>query len=207
MDSSNYGNSVTCLLSVGMSIYNIADGHMKGTLKQASMRESVSNWESALFVSHTLSPSPSQTSPAEMLRPLFCPTVLFGVSVLWGAYSPSKILDAHARMFFFTMGTVFSNIAVSLFFSSRAYRVLSVSSDHQSNVIYSCSHLQWTSLSIHSLSYFICVSWDFLRLDNFLFVIHSSLSFPVWSFPSSRDTFSSDYLSSSWQLICITEPA
>jgi hypothetical protein len=42
------------------------------------------------------------------------PTVLFTASVYWGIYSPQKVIVRDPRLFLWTMGVVFSNIAVHL---------------------------------------------------------------------------------------------
>lgn len=42
------------------------------------------------------------------------PTILFSASVYWAIYSPQKVIDKDPRFFLWTMGVVFSNIAVHL---------------------------------------------------------------------------------------------
>lgn len=48
----------------------------------------------------------------EACLPMFSSIVLFAASLCWAKYSPSNIIDRDPRIFFWTMGTVFSNIAV-----------------------------------------------------------------------------------------------
>uniref|UniRef100_A0A914RGE3 Uncharacterized protein n=1 Tax=Parascaris equorum TaxID=6256 RepID=A0A914RGE3_PAREQ len=43
---------------------------------------------------------------------MFSSIVLFAMSLCWAKYSPSNIIDQDPRIFFWTMGTVFSNIAM-----------------------------------------------------------------------------------------------
>jgi ethanolaminephosphotransferase len=41
-------------------------------------------------------------------------TILFSASVYWALYSPQKVIETDPRLFLWTMGVVFSNIAVHL---------------------------------------------------------------------------------------------
>ena len=43
------------------------------------------------------------------------PIILFTISVYWAKYSPTHLIDTHPRLFFWAMGAVFSNIAVSFY--------------------------------------------------------------------------------------------
>lgn len=45
---------------------------------------------------------------------MISPTVLFTASVYWAIYSPQKVIMRDPRLFLWTMGVVFSNIAVHL---------------------------------------------------------------------------------------------
>uniref|UniRef100_A0AC34R7K4 Uncharacterized protein n=1 Tax=Panagrolaimus sp. JU765 TaxID=591449 RepID=A0AC34R7K4_9BILA len=47
----------------------------------------------------------------EIILPMISPTILFATSVIWAKYSPNNIIDSNPRLFFWTMGVVFSNIA------------------------------------------------------------------------------------------------
>lgn len=51
--------------------------------------------------------------PWEAVRPLVSSFILFGVTIFWASESPSNIIDENPRLFYWTVGTVFSNIAVS----------------------------------------------------------------------------------------------
>ena len=53
-----------------------------------------------------------QSSVYEALLPLTSPLLLFLTALVWGAYSPGKVLDGDPRSFFWVMGVVFSNISV-----------------------------------------------------------------------------------------------
>uniref|UniRef100_A0A914C198 Ethanolaminephosphotransferase 1 n=1 Tax=Acrobeloides nanus TaxID=290746 RepID=A0A914C198_9BILA len=80
---------VICVLSLIVSIYNIM--HCYFTSK-----------------------SGKQSSLYEALLPLLPPILLFTTSLYWALYSPTSIIDKAPRIFFWSMGVVFSNIAVHL---------------------------------------------------------------------------------------------
>ncbi|VBB31105.1 unnamed protein product [Acanthocheilonema viteae] len=50
----------------------------------------------------------------EMCLPLYPSLILFSISILWALYSPGKIIERDPRLYLYTMGTVFSNIACKL---------------------------------------------------------------------------------------------
>ncbi|EFO27982.2 CDP-alcohol phosphatidyltransferase, variant [Loa loa] len=62
------------------------------------------------FVDHT----GKQDNFYEMCLPLYPSLILFSISVLWAMYSPGKIVERDPRLYLYTMGTVFSNIACRL---------------------------------------------------------------------------------------------
>lgn len=80
--------SVTCILSFVMSGYNMYH---------------------AYFIDKT----GKQDNIIEMALPMLSPTILFTLSIYWAKYSPQNVIHTHPRLFFWTMGVVFSNIAVS----------------------------------------------------------------------------------------------
>jgi ethanolaminephosphotransferase len=45
---------------------------------------------------------------------MISPILLFASSVYWAIYSPQKVIQTDPRLFLWTMGVVFSNIAVHL---------------------------------------------------------------------------------------------
>lgn len=51
----------------------------------------------------------------EVMLPLFSPVLLFVLCTVWIFLSPSDILQAHPRLFYFMVGTAFANISVSPF--------------------------------------------------------------------------------------------
>jgi hypothetical protein len=53
---------------------------------------------------------------ADCVRPLVAPTLLFTSALWWACASPGDVLAHDPRAFFWAMGVVFSNIAVSTFF-------------------------------------------------------------------------------------------
>ncbi|CAI4230076.1 unnamed protein product [Auanema sp. JU1783] len=61
-----------------------------------------------------------QSSVAEMARPMFPVVLLFASSVAWAAYSPTQVIEQDPRMFFFCVGTVFSNVACRLIISQMS---------------------------------------------------------------------------------------
>uniref|UniRef100_A0A183BIC0 Choline/ethanolaminephosphotransferase 1-like n=1 Tax=Globodera pallida TaxID=36090 RepID=A0A183BIC0_GLOPA len=80
---------VSCVLSLVMSLYNI-------------------------HFAYWVEKSGKQNCLYEALLPLFPSLLLFGSAIFWGIFSPGKVLDRDPRAFFWTMGVVFSNIAVHL---------------------------------------------------------------------------------------------
>uniref|UniRef100_A0A914GRS8 Ethanolaminephosphotransferase n=1 Tax=Globodera rostochiensis TaxID=31243 RepID=A0A914GRS8_GLORO len=80
---------VSCVLSLVMSLYNI-------------------------HFAYWVEKSGKQSCLYEALLPLFPSLLLFGSAIFWGIFSPGKVLDRDPRAFFWTMGVVFSNIAVHL---------------------------------------------------------------------------------------------
>lgn len=63
---------------------------------------------------------------SEAVRPLIPLMVLFIVSTGWAFYSPNDVCDAEPRIFFFLVGTLFSNIAVSIYLLIYAHPVATV---------------------------------------------------------------------------------
>lgn len=57
----------------------------------------------------------------DIARPLISFTSLFLVSTLWAHYSKSDVLSQDPRIYYLAVGTIFSNISVSFFFSSNMY--------------------------------------------------------------------------------------
>uniref|UniRef100_A0A9J2PQA6 Ethanolaminephosphotransferase 1 n=1 Tax=Ascaris lumbricoides TaxID=6252 RepID=A0A9J2PQA6_ASCLU len=83
------GFYVVCIISLIMSIYNMC-------------------------VSYLVDKTARQENLYEACLPMFSSIVLFAASLCWAKYSPSNIIDRDPRIFFWTMGTVFSNIACHL---------------------------------------------------------------------------------------------
>lgn len=50
----------------------------------------------------------------ESIRPLVPVILEFGLFIIWANCSSCNILNRHPRLFYVAMGTIFSNIAVSL---------------------------------------------------------------------------------------------
>lgn len=75
------------LLSVPVTVYNVYCCYKSRTLKQPNI------WESS--------------------RPLIPILTLFLTTTAWAAYSPNQIIEVDPKMFYFLVGTIFSNIAVS----------------------------------------------------------------------------------------------
>ncbi|CAJ0954818.1 unnamed protein product, partial [Mesorhabditis belari] len=89
------GFYLSCGLSLAMSGYNMWHSYaVDKTAKQANLWEAV--------------------------RPMVPCVVLFLGSIYWAAYSPTQVIQKDPRMFFFAMGTVFSNIACRLIISQMA---------------------------------------------------------------------------------------
>lgn len=55
-----------------------------------------------------------QTSIWEAMRPLMPIFLLFLSTTFWVVYSPTNIIERDPRVFYWLVGTVFSNIAVSI---------------------------------------------------------------------------------------------
>ncbi|GIY12653.1 ethanolaminephosphotransferase 1 [Caerostris extrusa] len=75
-------------MSLPVSLYNIYCAYKKGELKQTSI------WEA--------------------MRPLIPILLLFLSTTVWAIYSPTNILYNDSRVFYWLVGTVFSNIACRL---------------------------------------------------------------------------------------------
>ncbi|KAL3070156.1 hypothetical protein niasHS_016865 [Heterodera schachtii] len=81
---------VSCALSLITSLYNI-------------------------YFAYCVEKSGKQRSFYEALvPPLLSPLVLFGAAFVWAVRSPAKVLERDPHAFFWTVGVVFSNIAVHL---------------------------------------------------------------------------------------------
>jgi len=80
---------VCCVLSFVMSFYN-------------------------MYVSYFVSHTGKQANFYEFALPMMSPTILFTVSVWWAIKSPTNVIEQDPRLFLWTMGVVFSNIAVHL---------------------------------------------------------------------------------------------
>ncbi|CAH2245462.1 ethanolaminephosphotransferase 1 [Pelobates cultripes] len=80
------GCAVTVTLP--MSLYNVFKAYRNNTLKHKSFYES--------------------------MLPLISPVLLFILCTVWVLLSPSDILEAHPRLFYFMMGTTFANITCQL---------------------------------------------------------------------------------------------
>lgn len=72
--------------SVPITIFNVYIGYKNKTLKQTNL------WES--------------------FRPLISLAILFCFTTFWAAYSPTNVIETDPRMFYFMVGTLFSNICV-----------------------------------------------------------------------------------------------
>ncbi|GMT28440.1 hypothetical protein PFISCL1PPCAC_19737, partial [Pristionchus fissidentatus] len=88
------GFYLCCVLSLAMSAYNMSVAHKEGTLQQDSL--------------------------SEIVRPIISTVVLYTVSIVWSLNSHNDVITQDPRMFFFTMGTVFSNIASRLIISQMS---------------------------------------------------------------------------------------
>ncbi|KAF7633825.1 hypothetical protein Mgra_00006794 [Meloidogyne graminicola] len=67
-----------------------------------------------IYHAYLISKTGKQETIGSGLKPLLSPLLLFSFTLMWGAYSPNKVLELDPRAFFWTMGVVFSNIAVHL---------------------------------------------------------------------------------------------
>jgi ethanolaminephosphotransferase len=81
-------------LSIPVTFYNVLKARNDRTLKQNSLEDS--------------------------FRPLIPLAVLFVVTTGWALFSPTDIISHDPRMFFFMVGTVFSNIACRLIVSQMS---------------------------------------------------------------------------------------
>ncbi|XP_075057214.1 ethanolaminephosphotransferase 1 isoform X2 [Mixophyes fleayi] len=81
---------VGCALTITlpMSLYNVFKSYRNNTLKHTTFYES--------------------------MLPLISPVLLFILSTLWIFLSPTQILEAHPRLFYFMVGTTFANITCQL---------------------------------------------------------------------------------------------
>ena len=59
-------------------------------------------------------PSPRRLSLLQCLTPLIPMLVFVVLYMLWGTFSPTDIMEREPRLFLFSAGVVFSNIAVSV---------------------------------------------------------------------------------------------
>lgn len=50
----------------------------------------------------------------EAIRPLMAVFIFFVITLIWVLYSPSNIIEKDPRALFFLLGTIFSNISVSI---------------------------------------------------------------------------------------------
>nr|XP_054772739.1 ethanolaminephosphotransferase 1-like [Lytechinus pictus] len=82
------------VFSLPYSIYNISRAYQNGTGKNRSFSEAVS--------------------------PLIPMILLLLISIFWGLYSPTDILEYHTRIFLLTFSAVFSNITVRLIISQMS---------------------------------------------------------------------------------------
>uniref|UniRef100_A0A914X1B3 Ethanolaminephosphotransferase 1 n=1 Tax=Plectus sambesii TaxID=2011161 RepID=A0A914X1B3_9BILA len=62
-----------------------------------------------------------QSSLYEGILPMVPATLLFATSIVWGAMSPTKVIDRDPHMFLWTMGVVFSNIACRLIIAQMSH--------------------------------------------------------------------------------------
>ncbi|CAK5131646.1 unnamed protein product [Meloidogyne enterolobii] len=80
---------ISCILSLASCLYNVYHAYI---ISKTGVQETVGSG----------------------LKPLISPFLLFSCTLIWGAYSPNKVLELDPRAFFWTMGVVFSNIAAHL---------------------------------------------------------------------------------------------
>lgn len=59
------------------------------------------------------SPNSRYTTFFDVMRPFVSLTLLFTMSVLWAYQSSNDIITQDPRVYYFTVGTIFSNISVS----------------------------------------------------------------------------------------------
>lgn len=86
--SSSNGITVSIFITLPMPFYNVYTTYKAGKLKHSSFRE--------------------------VVRPLVPFSFLFFTSLLWASYSHTDVIARDPRIFLFTVGTVFSNISVSI---------------------------------------------------------------------------------------------
>ncbi|KAK6730212.1 hypothetical protein RB195_006960 [Necator americanus] len=67
-----------------------------------------------MWYSYAVENTFKQPSIYEASRPIIPSFILFAISLAWAAYSPTDVCGKDPRIFFFAMGTVFSNIACRL---------------------------------------------------------------------------------------------
>lgn len=67
-----------------------------------------------MWYSYAVDKTFKQSSVYEATRPIIPCVILFVVSIAWAVLSPTDVCGSDPRMFFFAMGTVFSNIACRL---------------------------------------------------------------------------------------------
>lgn len=80
---------ISCILSLASCLYNV-------------------------YHAYVITKTGKQETIGSGLKPLISPFLLFSCTLIWGAYSPNKVLELDPRAFFWTMGVVFSNIAAHL---------------------------------------------------------------------------------------------
>uniref|UniRef100_A0A914NBS5 Ethanolaminephosphotransferase n=1 Tax=Meloidogyne incognita TaxID=6306 RepID=A0A914NBS5_MELIC len=80
---------ISCILSLASCLYNVYHAYI---ISKTGVQETIGSG----------------------LKPLISPFLLFSCTLIWGAYSPNKVLEMDPRAFFWTMGVVFSNIAAHL---------------------------------------------------------------------------------------------
>ncbi|KFM77850.1 Ethanolaminephosphotransferase 1, partial [Stegodyphus mimosarum] len=115
-------------MSLPVSLYNIHCAYKKGELKQKSL------WEA--------------------MRPLMPIFLLFLSTSIWAVYSPTDIIHNDPRVFYWFVGTVFSNIACRLIVSQmsstrcEAFNWLFYPIGLALIFIFSCSHQSKTEVFI-----------------------------------------------------------
>jgi ethanolaminephosphotransferase len=90
-----YGFYVCCVMSFAMSFYN-------------------------LYHSYYIDKTGKQSSFYECMVPMISPVGLYAASLYWAVYSPTHVIDTAPRLYFWTMGVIFSNIAVRLIISQMS---------------------------------------------------------------------------------------
>uniref|UniRef100_A0A0K0EY99 Ethanolaminephosphotransferase 1 (inferred by orthology to a human protein) n=1 Tax=Strongyloides venezuelensis TaxID=75913 RepID=A0A0K0EY99_STRVS len=141
------GFYLSCIISFLMSFYN-------------------------MYKAYFIELSGKQKNFYEFALPMLSPTILFTSSVIWANLSPSNVIALSPRLFLWTVGTVFSNVAVHLIISQMsctrtelfnkltiAYTIISflcvsgVFGDHELNIL-RISGIIFTFLHCH---YGICL--------------------------------------------------